>query len=66
MLYLYYTINNMENNYSKLLKQYLKSGSLWNMEFAEFLAEKLEISESEALKLISKNQKKKIYETTNW
>jgi hypothetical protein len=55
----------MKQKYQKYLQQYIANASVWNMEFSEFLANKLEISETEALKLISK-QNKKIYETTNW
>jgi|TARA_R110000824_G_scaffold398272_1_gene602164 hypothetical protein len=55
----------MKKKYLKYLQQYMANASVWNMEFAEFLAEKLDLSEAEALKLISK-QKKKAYETANW
>tara|TARA_R100001163_G_C4902948_1_gene90722 strand:+ start:169 stop:336 length:168 start_codon:yes stop_codon:yes gene_type:complete len=55
----------MKQKYQKYLQQYISKASVWNMEFSEFLANKLDISETEALKLISK-QKKKTYETTNW
>ncbi len=55
----------MKNKYQKYLQQYVANATVWNMEFSEFLAEKLDISETEALKLIAKH-KNKIYETTNW
>tara|TARA_R110000751_G_scaffold293328_1_gene400862 strand:+ start:58 stop:225 length:168 start_codon:yes stop_codon:yes gene_type:complete len=55
----------MKKKYLKYLQQYRANAAVWNMEFSEFLAEKLDMSETEALKLISK-QKKKAYETANW
>tara|TARA_R100001443_G_scaffold113792_1_gene128977 strand:+ start:120 stop:287 length:168 start_codon:yes stop_codon:yes gene_type:complete len=55
----------MKQKYQKYLQQYIAKAAVWNMEFSEFLANKLDISEAEALKLISK-QNKKTYETTNW
>ena len=55
----------MKKKYRKYLQQYLSNSIQLNMEFSEFLASKLQISESEALKLITK-QKTKLYEEANW
>jgi len=56
----------MKNKYIKYLQQYLTSTHLQGvMEFSEFLAEKLNITEPQAIKLISK-QKTKAYETAGW
>jgi len=55
----------MKKKYKKYLQQYLSNSKAWNLEFSEFLATKLDITEREALQIISK-QKKKIYETANW
>ncbi len=55
----------MKKKYQKYLQQYIANATVWNLEFSEFLAAKLDISEKEALQIISK-QKKKTYETTNW
>ncbi len=55
----------MKKKYQKYLQQYIENATVWNLEFSEFLAAKLDISEKEALQIISK-QKKKTYETANW
>jgi len=55
----------MKNKYIKYLRQYRDSAHLLNMEFSEFLATKLNITESSAIKLIAK-QKTKVYETAGW
>ena len=55
----------MKNKYRKYLQQYLANANALNMEFSEFLASKLNITENDALKVITK-QKTKIYEKANW
>jgi|TARA_R100001509_G_scaffold66496_2_gene36905 hypothetical protein len=54
----------MKQQYQKYLQQYIANAKVWNMEFSEFLSVKLDISEIDARKLITK-QKRKVYETTN-
>ena len=52
----------MKKKYQKYLQQYIANATVWNLEFSEFLAAKLDISEKEALQIISK-QKKNITST---
>ena len=54
----------MKQKYQKYLQQYIAHSQVLNMEFSEFLSVKLNISEIDARKLITK-QKRKLYETTD-